>query len=196
MHAQRHRHRRRNQRRILHRGQLHQPHPVGPGQDLVEQAVAGREPQDQVAGVAGQPAGDGDQPPPQGGDHGLAAAYPVAVHDVLAEGRAGELVQPGGHGGGEQRPHIHARLTWGYPDGRCRRAVPSLLSRNRFSPDRCPLHWAGNHLAAIIIPGQSGTYRHLPGRVTGLLADSGLKSITVSGDCYPLGYSVTCGLVS
>jgi hypothetical protein len=31
-------------------------------------------------------------------------------------------------------------------------------------------------LAAIIIPGQSGTYRHLPGRVTGLLADSGLMS--------------------
>jgi hypothetical protein len=30
-------------------------------------------------------------------------------------------------------------------------------------------------LAAIIIPGQSGTYRHLPGRLTGLLADSGLK---------------------
>jgi len=28
-------------------------------------------------------------------------------------------------------------------------------------------------LAAIIIPGQSGTYRHLPSRVTGLLADSG-----------------------
>ncbi len=34
--------------------------------------------------------------------------------------------------------------------------------------------WAGNHLAAIIIPVQSGTYRHLPGRVTGLLAESGL----------------------
>ena len=34
--------------------------------------------------------------------------------------------------------------------------------------------WADNHLAAIIIPGQSGTYRHLPGRVTGLLAESGL----------------------
>jgi len=30
-------------------------------------------------------------------------------------------------------PRIHARLTWGYPDGRCRRAAPSLLSRNRFS---------------------------------------------------------------
>jgi hypothetical protein len=28
-------------------------------------------------------------------------------------------------------------------------------------------------LAAIIIPGQSGTYRHLPGHVTGLLAESG-----------------------
>jgi hypothetical protein len=25
----------------------------------------------------------------------------------------------------------------------------------------------------IIIPGQGGTYRHLPGRVTDLLADSG-----------------------
>ena len=30
-------------------------------------------------------------------------------------------------------------------------------------------------MAAIIIPGQSGTYRHLPGRVTGLLAESGLS---------------------
>jgi hypothetical protein len=29
-------------------------------------------------------------------------------------------------------------------------------------------------LAAIIIPGQSGTYQHLQNRVTGLLADSGL----------------------
>ena len=27
-------------------------------------------------------------------------------------------------------------------------------------------------LAAIIIPGQSGTYRHLKGHVTGLLAES------------------------
>src|SRR5579859_6669092 len=30
-------------------------------------------------------------------------------------------------------PHIHAVLTWGYPDGRCRRAAPSLLSRKMFS---------------------------------------------------------------
>jgi hypothetical protein len=47
--------------------------------------MAGRQPQDQVAGVADQPARDGDQPPPQGGDHGLAAAHPVPVHDVLAK---------------------------------------------------------------------------------------------------------------
>jgi hypothetical protein len=32
-------------------------------------------------------------------------------------------------------------------------------------------------LAAIIIPGQSGTYRHLEGRVTGLLAETGLKTL-------------------
>ena len=30
-------------------------------------------------------------------------------------------------------PHIHARFTWGYPDGRWRRAAPSLLSRKMFS---------------------------------------------------------------
>jgi putative NADH-flavin reductase len=30
-------------------------------------------------------------------------------------------------------------------------------------------------LAAIIIPGQSGTYRHLQGHVTGLLVESGLS---------------------
>src|SRR5262249_35490042 len=33
-------------------------------------------------------------------------------------------------------------------------------------------------LAAIIIPGQSGTYRHLRDRVTGLLAESGLIGAT------------------
>jgi Ion channel/Short C-terminal domain len=32
-------------------------------------------------------------------------------------------------------------------------------------------------LAAIIIPGQSGTYRHLQGRVTGLLAESGQNQL-------------------
>ena len=53
-----------------------------PGQDLGKQAAAGWEPQHQVAGVADQPARDGDQPPPQGGDHGLAAAHAVPVNDV------------------------------------------------------------------------------------------------------------------
>ena len=36
-------------------------------------------------------------------------------------------------------------------------------------------------MAAIIIPGQSGTYRHLQGRVTGLLAESGLTAATAGG---------------
>jgi hypothetical protein len=31
-------------------------------------------------------------------------------------------------------------------------------------------------LAAIIIPAQSGTYRHLQGRVTALIAESGLTA--------------------
>lgn len=34
-----------------------------------------------------------------------------------------------------------------------------------------------SRMAAIIIPGQSGTYRYLQGRVTGLLADSGLRIV-------------------
>jgi hypothetical protein len=58
------------------------------------------------AAVADQPAGDGDQPPPQGCDHGLAAAHAVSCQDVHADSGAGELVQPGGHVRGEQRsPH-------------------------------------------------------------------------------------------
>jgi hypothetical protein len=44
-----------------------------------------------------------------------------------------------------------------------------------FSAEKCPLHWAGHHLAAIIIPGQSGTYRHLQDRVTGLLTEACLS---------------------
>jgi len=39
-------------------------------------------------------------------------------------------------------------------------------------------------LAAIIIPGQSGTYRHLRGIVTGLLADSGLTGGTPIGSVH------------
>jgi hypothetical protein len=54
--------------------------------------VAGREPQGQVVGVTDQPAGDGDQPSPQGGDHFLASTDAVPVHDVLAKGRGGELI--------------------------------------------------------------------------------------------------------
>jgi hypothetical protein len=41
--------------------------------------------------VADQPAGDRDQPPPQGSEHGLAAAHAVPGQDVLAGGAGGKL---------------------------------------------------------------------------------------------------------
>ena len=76
------------------------------GENLGEQAVAGREPQGQLPGVADQPAGDGDELPPQGGDHGFAAADPVTGEDGLPGSDGGELVQPRGDARGEQRaPH-------------------------------------------------------------------------------------------
>jgi hypothetical protein len=50
-------------RRSGENGQVPQP-----GQDLGEQAVAGRQRQDQVPGVADEPGTDGDEPPPQGSD--------------------------------------------------------------------------------------------------------------------------------
>jgi hypothetical protein len=64
--------------------------------DLGKQALAERGAQDQVVGGADQTARDRDQPPPQSGDHGLAAAHAVPGQDALACGDGGELVQPGG----------------------------------------------------------------------------------------------------
>ena len=62
---------------------------------------------------------------------------------------------------------------------RVRRADPHLLTSR--AATTYPAHQIGvlsagliNHLAAIIIPGQSGTYRHLQDHVTGLLAESEL----------------------
>ena len=43
------------------------------GEDLGEQVVTGWQAQGKAASVADQASGDGQQPPPQGGDHGLAA---------------------------------------------------------------------------------------------------------------------------
>ena len=65
--------------------------------------------------MADQPARDGDQPP-QGGDMALPPRTPCPSTSPR-QGRGGELVQPGGHGGGEQRPCIHAVLTWGIQTG-------------------------------------------------------------------------------
>ena len=74
----------------------------------------------QLPAVADQPGGDGDQDPAQGGDHGLAAADPVAFYQLAAGYQAGELVQPGGDRGGDQRrPHPA-----GVDLGGARRQVP------------------------------------------------------------------------
>src|SRR4249919_538537 len=51
-------------------------------EDLGEQVLAGWQAQGVAARVADQAGGDGEQPPPQGGDHGLAAAD--AVSDQLS----------------------------------------------------------------------------------------------------------------
>jgi hypothetical protein len=64
------------------------------------------------------------------------------------------------------KPAVAASDTFGAPARTC---------QPRFG---CPLRWAANHLAAIIIPGQRGTYRHLQGRVAGLLADPGSEPQT------------------
>jgi hypothetical protein len=59
------------------------------------------------AGVADQPGRYPEQPVPQGGDHALAAADAVAEQPGARVGR-GELVQPAGDAGREQRtPHPH-----------------------------------------------------------------------------------------
>ena len=50
---------------------------VAAGEDLGEQVIAGWEAQGEPAGVTDQAGGDGEQPPPQGGDHVLAAADSV-----------------------------------------------------------------------------------------------------------------------
>jgi len=56
--------------------------------------MAWREPQGQLAGVADQAAGHGDEPTAQGGDHGFAAADAVTFHDGVVADGGGELVQP------------------------------------------------------------------------------------------------------
>ena len=55
-----------------------------PGEDLGEQPVPWSQSQDQLPGVADEAAGHGDQPPPEGFDHRLAAADAVAGPSVIA----------------------------------------------------------------------------------------------------------------
>src|SRR3954454_11430271 len=65
------------------------------GEDLGEQVLARWEAQGETAGVAKQAGGDGDQPPLQGGDHGLAATDAVPDQPpvwLLVIGGGGEVV--------------------------------------------------------------------------------------------------------
>src|SRR6478736_9127388 len=73
------------------------------GKDLGEQPVPGWRAQGERAGVTDQSGGDTDQPVPQGGDHGLAIADAVPEQPAVGCGGAGELMQPAGEAGGEQR---------------------------------------------------------------------------------------------
>src|SRR5208282_5718854 len=74
------------------------------GEDGGQQVRAGGQAHDQLPAVADQARGGGDQCPPQGGDHRLAAAVPF--QQLAARYQAGELVQPGGDRRGDQRrPH-------------------------------------------------------------------------------------------
>ena len=106
-----------------------------PGQDLGKQAVPGRQPQHQVAGVADQPARDGDQPPAAGWrSWPCRRARRARPMMSSPRGDGGELVEPGGHGRGEQRAPHPGQVDLGVSaDGRWRSAAPSLLSRKRFS---------------------------------------------------------------
>jgi len=71
---------------------------------------------------------------PQAGDHGFAAAEAVPEQSAAESWMGGELVQPAGDAGREQRaPTSTAVLTCGYPEGRRRRAAPCLASLKMFA---------------------------------------------------------------
>src|SRR5256885_1039340 len=88
------------------------------GEDFGEQVVAGRWSQDWLPCLENEAGGDADQPVPQSGDHGFAVAG--APPGELAGGGifgGGELMEPGGHGCGQQgTPHpggVHLDITGG-----------------------------------------------------------------------------------
>jgi hypothetical protein len=86
------------------------------GEDLGEQVVAGWA-QGELAGVADQAGGHGEQPPPQRGDHGLAAADTVPDQPPVASG-GGEVCSHPVRPAASRAPHIQARLTARWPEGR------------------------------------------------------------------------------
>ena len=121
------------------------------------------------AAVADQPAGDGDQPPPQGCDHGLAAAHAVSCQDVHADSGAGELVQPGGHVRGEQRSPHPGQVYLGVsrrevPEGGAELAVAEDVFHRGAVPSRRRSPRPERHLSA------SKCARHRPARGSGQTA--------------------------
>ena len=75
------------------------------GEDFSEQdVVAWRWSQDELSGVVDHAGGDADESVPQGRDHGPPAAFAVAGQRPVWSLGGGELVEPAGHGRGQQRP--------------------------------------------------------------------------------------------
>jgi hypothetical protein len=71
--------------------------------------------------------------PPQGGDHGLAAADAVTGQDLFSRCDSGELVQPAGHAGGERcgcgcrKPAGTHASPWRHPRLPLARSCPSQI---------------------------------------------------------------------
>ena len=80
-----------------------------------------------------------DQPVPQGGDHGSAAARCRGRTTGRPERVAVSWCSQPAMLAASGAPHIHAVLTCGYPDGRCRRAARSSASEHVL--DRGPVRY-------------------------------------------------------
>ena len=97
-----------NRGRSIRYTQLYRGIPI-----LDQQVVVGWQAQGERAGVADQPGRDADEPVSQGGDHRLAVTDAVPDQAAVRAGAGGELVQPAGESGGEQRaPHPRPVDLW------------------------------------------------------------------------------------
>ena len=117
-----------------------------PGHHLGQQAMAGPEAAGSGAGRGGQPARDGDQPPPRGGDHGLAPRTPCPARMSSPAVRAVSWCSQAAMLAASSAPHIHAVLTCGIRTGgaaaRCR-----ACCRGTGSPRDCRADCTGRRTA-------------------------------------------------